>query len=91
MSVMLSVDLLPSTVTNDALRRLLAQMPGVLRARVMTGSLGGSLGFALVEMANTRSAERLISVLDGYEWDGQGIRVSRLDRPPLELSALSNN
>lgn len=82
MACWLSVDLLPSSFTDQDLCRLLAISSGVCRSHIVTNSEGRSLGFALIAMATTAEAERVIQTLDGAEIGGQPIRISRLGTCP---------
>lgn len=79
--VALCLDLLPSTVSDNELRRLLGDVPGVLDARIMTNAEGRSLGFAIVYVATCALAEKVIEAFDGAEIHGSSIRVSRLVMP----------
>lgn len=79
--VTLCLDLLPSTLADEELRRLLRDVPGVLDARIMRTAEGRSLGFAIVYMATCAHAERMIEAWDGADLHGSSIRVSRLGLP----------
>src|SRR5690242_16309074 len=58
--VTLCLDLLPSTLEDDDLRRLLQNVAGILDARIIRNAEGQSLGFAIVYMATCAHAERMI-------------------------------
>ena len=79
--VTLCLDLLPSTVDDDDLRRLLGDVPGVCDARIVMNARGQSLGFAIVHMATWPTAEKFIAICDGAEIHGSSVRVSRLFVP----------
>ena len=85
--VTLCLDLLPSTVDDDDVRRLLGDVPGVCDARIVTNAGGQSLGFAIVHMATWPTAEKLIAIFDGAEIHGSSIRVSRLFVPTLRQAS----
>lgn len=76
---LLAIDLLPSSMTSQALTKLLASFPGILRAEVLCGRDGCLLGSAIVEVSRSAYRELIIQALDGMEIEGQSIRVSRLD------------
>lgn len=89
MRPLLAIDLLPSSITNQDLMRLLSIFPGVRRTEVLRGRDGRLLGSAVVEVSHSAYRELIIQVLDGMEIDGQSLRVSRLDvsePQPLEDS-----
>jgi RNA recognition motif-containing protein len=79
MSGYLCVDQLPSSMTSAELSSLLAPWTGVRRCLVATDQAGGSLGFAFIETASTREAERILQALDGVPIRGRTVRVSRMD------------
>jgi cold-inducible RNA-binding protein len=78
---------LAQTPTEDTLRRLFEQHGGVTRVNIITDHTSGeSRGFAFIEMSQTSEAEKAIAGLNGYELDGNNIKVN-VAKPRNESSS----
>jgi hypothetical protein len=84
MAYLLTVDLLPSFLTNHDVATLFVLFPGVLRSGLVVNAHGRSVGSAVIEVSASGDAQRIIQAMDGVEIAGTAIRVSRLEGPPQE-------
>jgi len=82
MSTLLTVDLLPSFLTNHEVATLFALCPGFLRGGLVLNAQGRSAGSAVIEVSTSADAQRIIQAMDGVEIAGTAIRVSRLEGLP---------
>ena len=78
---------LPYSVTEDALRNLVAEHGEVVSANVISDRhTGQSKGFGFVEMSNQSEAEAAIQALNESALQGRNIKVNqarpREERPP---------
>lgn len=87
MSELLAVDLIPSSLTEQELTSLFSLCPGVLRCQRLVNAQGQSIGSAVIEVSNSRDAQRIIQTMDGFEIAGKAIRVSRLEPPQFFAAA----
>lgn len=68
----------PYSVTAEELKALFEKHGEVSSANIVTDRYSGrSKGFGFVEMPNDKEAEAAISELDGYEFNGRGIKVNK--------------
>jgi RNA recognition motif-containing protein len=81
MSSFVTVDLLPSFLTNHEVAALFALCPGVLRSGLVLNAQGRSAGSAVIEVSTPGDAQRIIQAMDGVEIAGTAIRVCRLEGP----------
>lgn len=84
MTTLLTVDLLPSFLSNQDVAALFAGCPSVLRTRLVVNGDGRSVGSAVIEVSTSGDAQQIIQAMDGVEIAGTMIRVSRLEGPPQE-------
>jgi RNA recognition motif-containing protein len=77
MGAKLYVGNLPYSVTEERLQQHFAQHGSVVSARIITDKFNGrSKGFGFVEMSSDEEAQRVITALNGTEFEGRNIVVS---------------
>ena len=86
MSQFIALDMLPSVLTADELRRLVSIFPGVVRVELLADRKGRSLCSALIEASNGAYRDVIIQALDGLELFGQSLRASQLDVPEMAFA-----
>jgi RNA recognition motif-containing protein len=73
------IDGLPLNCTELELREWFERYGTVSNAVLLTGPLGGHIGFGYVEMVDVSEAERARQALDGTEIGGFRIKVAHAD------------
>lgn len=68
---------LPWSVKDEDLQTKFSEFGEVASARVITDKFSGrSRGFGFVDMTNDEEAQKAITAMNGFSWDGRDITVN---------------